>query len=98
MLELRGGSVSIKQRGVQLYELRCGVVPIEQRFNGLCELQQRCDVCAWCFDMREWMSGGLLPDLSRSDHVHELRGGYFRFDGGCNERVELRGVRVGYFV
>lgn len=81
-----------------MFELRGGVVPIEQRFDGLCELQQRCDVCGWCCDVHERMSSGLLPDLSRSDHVHELRGGYIRFDGGCNECVELLGVRVGYFV
>ena len=98
VLKLRGGSVSIKQRGVQLYELRGGVVPIEQRIDGLRELQQRRDVCAWRFSVREWMSGGLLPDLSGSDHVHELRGGYIRFDGWCDKRVKLHGVRVGYFV
>ena len=46
MLKLRGGSVSIKQRGVPLYELCGGVVPIEQRIDGLRELQQRLDVCA----------------------------------------------------
>jgi hypothetical protein len=70
-----------------LCELRGGVVPIEQRIDGLRELRQRRDVCAWRRDVREWMSGGLLPDLSRSKHVLKLRGGYLRIDGGCNERL-----------
>ena len=78
-------------------ELRGGVVPIEQRIE-LRDLRQRCDVSTWRRDVRERLSGRLLSDLRRSDHVHELCGGYFRLDGGCNERVELRGVRVGYFI
>ena len=50
-------------------ELRGGVVPVKQRFDEVRELQQRHDVCAWRLDVREWMSGGLLPDLSRSKHL-----------------------------